>query len=73
MQGALEADQEMRRDRHIADEHLSEHQEPEGEREHFEEWDDLDAITFQKIKRRRTGERERASRRERGPEPRKKR
>ncbi len=63
----------MRRERHIPDENLSERREPEAERDDLEEWDDLDAVTFQKIKRRRPVERERASRRERGPEPRKKR
>jgi hypothetical protein len=63
----------MRRERHTPDENLSEHQEPEGKQDALEEWDDLDAVTFQKIKRRRPVERERASRRERGPEPRKKR
>lgn len=64
----------MRRDRHIPEENLSERQESERERDDFlEDWDDLDAVTFQKIKRRRPVERERASRRERSPESRKKR
>jgi len=63
----------MRRERHIPEEDLSGHRETEREPEYLEEWDDLDAVTFQKIKRRRPVERERASRRERGPESRKKR
>lgn len=63
----------MRRERQIPDENLSERQESERERDALEEWDDFDAVTFQKIKRRRPVERERASRRERGPESRKKR